>query len=62
MDDGKLEVVGVTDVVHLANALGGVSNGVRLCQVLVNQKKQISTVTGRYIPLHTASARERRLP
>ena len=32
MDDGLLEVVGVTDVVHLANSLGGISNGVRLCQ------------------------------
>ena len=32
MDDGKLEVVGVTGVLHLANALGGISNGVRLCQ------------------------------
>ncbi|KAL1526886.1 hypothetical protein AB1Y20_015577 [Prymnesium parvum] len=32
MGDGKLEVVGVTGVLHLANALGGISNGVRLCQ------------------------------
>jgi len=32
MDDGLLEVVGVTDVVHLACSLGGLSNGVRLCQ------------------------------
>ena len=32
MDDGLLEVVGVTDVVHLALTLGGLSNGVRICQ------------------------------
>ena len=32
MSDGCLEVVGVTDVVHLAFSLGGLSNGVRLCQ------------------------------
>jgi hypothetical protein len=32
MADGKLEVVGVTSVVHLALSLGGFSNGVRLCQ------------------------------
>ena len=32
MADGVLEVVGVTDVVHLALSLGGLSNGVRLCQ------------------------------
>lgn len=32
MSDGLLEVVGVTDVLHLAASLGGFSNGVRLCQ------------------------------
>ena len=32
MDDGVLEVVAVTDVVHLAAALGGFSNGMRVCQ------------------------------
>ena len=32
MSDGVLEVVGVTDVVHLALSLGGLSNGVRICQ------------------------------
>ena len=32
MDDGLLEVVGVTDVLHLAASLGGLSSGVRLCQ------------------------------
>lgn len=32
MDDGCLEVVGVTNVLHLAATLGGISNGVRLCQ------------------------------
>jgi len=32
MADGVLEVVGVTDVLHLASSLGGLSNGVRLCQ------------------------------
>ena len=32
MDDGLFEVVGVTDVVHLALTLGGLSNGVRICQ------------------------------
>ena len=32
MSDGVLELVGVTDVVHLAFSLGGLSNGVRLCQ------------------------------
>ena len=32
MSDGVLEVVGVTDVLHLAYSLGGLSNGVRLCQ------------------------------
>ena len=32
MSDRTLEVVGVTDVVHLALSLGGVSNGVRICQ------------------------------
>ena len=32
MSDGVLEVVGVTDVLHLAFSLGGLSNGVRLCQ------------------------------
>ena len=32
MSDGMLEVVGVTDVVHLAFSLGGLSNGVRICQ------------------------------
>lgn len=32
MSDGLLEVVGVTDVLHLALALGGLSNGVRICQ------------------------------
>ena len=32
MSDGRLEVVAVTDVVHLASSLGGFSNGVRLCQ------------------------------
>ena len=29
---GMLEVVGVTDVLHLASSLGGLSNGLRLCQ------------------------------
>ena len=32
MDDGVLEVVAVTDVVHLAAALGSFSNGMRVCQ------------------------------
>ena len=32
MDDGLVEVVGVKDVVHLANSLGGLSNGLRICQ------------------------------
>jgi len=32
MADGTVEVVGVTDVLHLACSLGGLSNGVRLCQ------------------------------
>ena len=32
MSDGLVEVVGVTDVLHLACSLGGLSNGVRLCQ------------------------------
>jgi len=32
MSDGRLEVVAVTDVLHLASSLGGFSNGVRLCQ------------------------------
>ena len=32
MSDGMLEVVGVTDVLHLAFSLGGFSNGVRICQ------------------------------
>lgn len=32
MSDGKLEVVGVTDVLHLAFSLGGLANAVRLCQ------------------------------
>jgi diacylglycerol kinase (ATP) len=40
MSDGRLELVGVTDVVHLALALGGFSNGVRLCQ---GQQLQVST-------------------
>ena len=30
--DGLLELVGVTDVLHLALTLGGFSNGVRICQ------------------------------
>ena len=30
--DGMLEVVGVSDVLHLALSLGGFSNGIRICQ------------------------------
>lgn len=32
MDDGKLEVVAVANVIHLALTLGGFSNGIRLAQ------------------------------
>lgn len=32
IDDGILEVVAVRNVIHLAMALGGFSNGIRLCQ------------------------------
>ena len=31
-NDGVLELVGVTDVLHLALTLGGLSNGMRICQ------------------------------
>lgn len=43
MDDGLLEVVGVTDVLHLAYSLGGLSNGVRLCQGAHSECRRAST-------------------
>ena len=48
MSDGVLEVVGVTDVLHLAFSLGGLPNGVRLCQ---GRSMVVRTVGGGGVPL-----------